>query len=270
MNNKNTLTEKKRERISILVPTFNEEKNIRDCLESVKWADEIVIVDSYSYDNTVKIAREYTDKILQHEYINSASQKNWAIPQLSNEWIMIVDSDERVTPELKEEILKVLTDGTSYNGFYIYRKNHFLAKEIKHCGWNKDKCLRLFRKGMGKYQEREVHADIILEGKVGYLKNKLIHYTFDSFAQYIKKWDRYTSWASIDRGKKTKRVRWYYLTLRPLWRFIKQYILKLGFLDGKEGYIICKLAAMSVFMKYAKLLERKNSENHFLNHKNKK
>ena len=260
MDKNNKSTEQRREKISILVPTFNEEKNIRECLESVKWANEIVIVDSYSSDNTLKIAREYTDKILQHEYINSASQKNWAIPQLSNEWIMIVDSDERVTPELKDEIVRILVNGTEYDGFYIYRRNHFLGKEIKHCGWNKDKCLRLFRRGKGKYQDREVHADIILDGKVGFLNNKLLHYTFDSFEQYLKKWDRYTSWASIDRGKKTKDVHWYHLTLRPLWRFIRQYVFKSGFLDGKEGYMICKLAAMSVFMKYAKLWEKRNSE----------
>ena len=261
MSNNIKSTEQRREKISILVPTFNEEKNIRECLESVKWADEIVIVDSYSSDNTLKIARDYTEKILQHKYINSASQKNWAIPQLSNEWSMIVDSDERVTPELKDEIVGILVDGTEHDGFYIYRRNHFLGKEIKHCGWNKDKCLRLFRKGKGKYQDREVHADIILDGKVGFLKNKLLHYTFDSFEQYLKKWDRYTSWASIDRGKKTKYVHWHHLILRPLWRFIRQYIFKLGFLDGKEGYMICKLAAMSVFMKYAKLWEKINSEN---------
>ncbi len=250
--------EKSRQKISILIPTHNEENNIRDCLESLKWADEIVIVDSYSTDNTLKIAREFTNKILQHEYINSASQKNWAIPQLSNEWIMIVDSDERVTPELRDEILNILTNGTNYNGFYIYRKNHFLGKPIRFCGWNKDKCLRLFKKGKGKYQDREVHADIIIDGKIGYLKNRLLHYTFSDFDQYLKKWDRYTSWAANDRGKKTKKVHWYHLTLRPLWRFIKQYIFKLGFLDGKEGYIICKLAAVSVFMKYAKLWEKQN------------
>ena len=225
-------------KISVLIPTFNEEKNIRDCIESVKWADEIVVVDSFSKDQTVKIAAEYTERILEHEYINSATQKNWAIPQLKHEWIMIVDADERVTPELRDEILDILANGTKYDGFYIYRINHFLGKRIKNCGWDRDKCLRLFRNGKGKYQDREVHADIILDGCVGYLKNKFLHYTFTSFDQYLKKWHRYTSWASNDRAKRTKKVRWYHLTCRPAWRFFKQYILKRGFLDGRELVIL--------------------------------
>ncbi len=242
-----------RDKVSVLVPTFNEEENIRDCLESVKWADEIVVVDSYSTDRTLEIARKYTDRILQHEYVNSASQKNWAIPQVSNEWVMIVDSDERVTPELRDEILGILENPGEYVGFRMYRRNHFMGKPIRYCGWQSDDVLRLFMRDKGRYQEREVHADVFIEGKVGVLKNKLLHYTFKSFDQYMKKFDRYTRWASKDRAKKTPKVRWYHLTLRPLWRFFRQYILYLGVLDGKAGLIICSLAAYSVFMKYARL-----------------
>lgn len=248
---------KTRQKITVIVPTFNEEKNIRDCLETVKWADEIFIVDSFSKDKTLEIARNYTDRIVQHEYVNSAAQKNWAIPQATHPWVMIVDADERVTSALREEILGILEkDGAGYDGFYIYRINHFLGKRINHCGWNRDDVLRLFRCDLGKYQEREVHADVILRGKSRHLKNKLLHYTFSSFDQYLKKMARYAEWAAGDRAKKTPKVRWRHLALRPLFRFFKQYILRMGFLDGMEGLILCILASYSVFLKYAKLYER--------------
>lgn len=247
----------KRQKITVIVPTFNEEKNIRDCLETVKWADEILVVDSFSKDKTLDIARNYTNRIIQHEYVNSAAQKNWAIPQATHSWVMIVDSDERVTPGLRDEILSILEkDGAGYDGFYIYRINHFLGKRIHHCGWDRDDVLRLFRRDLGRYREREVHADVILKGKSRHLKEKLLHYTFSSFDQYLKKMVRYAEWAAGDRAKKTKKVSWRHLALRPAFRFFKQYILRKGFLDGTEGLILCVLASYSVFLKYAKLYER--------------
>lgn len=250
-----------RAKITVLIPTFNEENNIRDCLESVKWADEILVVDSFSSDRTVEISREFTDRIIQHEYINSATQKNWAIPQATHPWVLVVDSDERVTPGLRDEIVSVLQgDGNGYDGFYIYRINHFLGKRINHCGWNRDDVLRLFRRDKGRYQDREVHADVVLEGKSTHLKGKFLHFTFRNFEQYFKKFDRYTTQAAGDRARKTSKVRWYHLTLRPAFRFFKQYVLRAGFLDGREGLIICSLAAFSVFMKYAKLWERQKSK----------
>jgi len=254
-----TMTE--RQKITIIVPTFNEERNIRDCLESVKWADEIFVVDSFSTDKTLDIAREYTSRIVQHEYVNSAAQKNWAIPQATHPWVMIVDSDERVTRNLSEEIREILgKDGDGYDGFYIYRLNHFLGKRIRHCGWDRDDVLRLFRRDLGRYQDREVHADVILKGRTRRLKYKLLHYTFSSFDQYLKKMCRYATWAAGDRAQKTKKVGWHHLTLRPAFRFFRQYILRLGFLDGKEGLILCILAAYSVFLKYSSLYERQKKE----------
>lgn len=246
-----------REKITVLIPCCDSEKVIEDCLESVKWADEIFVVDSGSKDKTLEIAKKYTDKIVVHEYINSATQKNWAIPQCSHSWILIVDTDERVPPELRDEILEKLSSNHKYSGFKIYRLNHFLGYRIKYSGWQNDCVLRLFKRDLGRYQDREVHADIILNGDWTYLKNKLIHFTFSSFEQYMKKFDRYTSWAAGDRDKITKTVRWHHLALRPAARFVKQYILKFGFLDGIPGLIVCSLAAYSVFLKYAKLWERR-------------
>jgi glycosyltransferase involved in cell wall biosynthesis len=245
--------------ITALIPCFNEEENIRACLESVRWADEILVVDSFSTDRTREIATEFTDRILQHEYINSAAQKNWAIPQAKHSWILIVDSDERVTPELRDEILELLSRGPDKAGYYIGRVNYFMGHPIRHV-WKTDKCLRLFLRDKGRYQERNVHADVILDGPVGRLKNKLLHYTATSLERYMWKHDRYTTWAAGDRGKRTKAVRWWHLLLRPTGRFIKQYFLKRGFLDGQAGLIVCGLSAFSAFMKYAKLWEARQTD----------
>jgi glycosyltransferase involved in cell wall biosynthesis len=246
--------------LTVIIPTLNEEANIRACLESVKWADEIFVVDSYSTDRTVEIARGYTSRIVQHEYVNSAAQKNWAIPQAAHQWVLIVDADERVTPALRDEILRLLASNPSCDGYSIYRQNHFMGKPIRFCGWQRDRVLRLFKRDLGRYEEKEVHANVVVNGRTGVLRNKLLHYTFTSFEQYMRKFDRYTTWAAGDRGSHTPRVRWHHVALRPAFRFFRQYVLQLGFLDGLTGLIICMLAAYSVFLKYAKLWERQQQK----------
>jgi glycosyltransferase involved in cell wall biosynthesis len=248
--------EKMREKITVLIPVFNEEKNIRGAIESARWADEILVVDSFSTDNTVKIAREMGARILQHEYKNSASQKNWAIPQASHEWVMILDADERITPALREEILQFLENPGPIVGLRINRANHFMGRPIRFSGWQDDKVLRVFRRDKGRYLDREVHADVVVDGPVRVVKSKLYHNTFESFDQYMRKFDRYTTWAAGDRAKTTSQVTFVHLFLRPCWRFFRQYFLRFGFLDGKPGLIVCMLAAFSVFLKYAKLWER--------------
>ncbi len=249
-----------RSKLTALLPTFNEEAHLAGCIDSVAWADEILVVDSFSTDATREIARARGARVVEHEYVNSAAQKNWSIPQCSHEWVLVVDSDERVTPELRREIEGVLTADANgrpvADGYRIGRINHFLGRRIEHCGWQNDTVLRLFRRDKGRYQEREVHADVLVEGKIGRLRHKLLHYTFRDFEQYMRKFDRYTSWAAGDRGRRTPRVGYTHLLLRPLGRFLKQYVLKRGFLDGRVGLVVCLLASYSVFMKYAKLLER--------------
>lgn len=252
--------DKERAKLTVLIPCCNSEKVIRDCFESIKWADEIFVVDSGSTDKTLDIAKEYTNRIVHHEYINSATQKNWAIPQCAHEWVLIIDTDERVTPELKEEILEKLKYSGDYDGFKIYRINHFLGHRINYCGWQNDCVLRLFKRDKGRYQDREVHADIILDGKWAYLKHKFLHFTFQDFDQYMKKFNTYTTWASGDRDKVTSALGFTQIFFRPVFRFFKQYILKKGFLDGIPGLIVCMLAAFSVFLKYAKLWDRRERQ----------
>ncbi|RLD96439.1 MAG: glycosyltransferase family 2 protein [Aquificota bacterium] len=245
-----------REKLTVIVPTLNEEENLQACLESVAWADEIIVVDSGSTDATLEIAQSLADRILEHEYINSATQKNWAIPQATHPWVMIVDADERVTPELKKEIQRVL-EAPKHQGYSIGRLNHFLGHPLRHGGWSpkEDRNIRLFMRDKGRYEDKEVHADVIVEGSVGHLRHPLIHYSYRSLDQYFRKMERYTRWAAMDIAKKGSPVKWHHVTLRPLGDFIKLYFMKLGFLDGFPGLIIALLSAYYVMVKYSRAWE---------------
>jgi glycosyltransferase involved in cell wall biosynthesis len=247
-------------RLTIIIPTLNEEANIREAVACAQWADEVMVVDSFSTDRTADIARELGARVLVHEYVNSATQKNWAIPQAAHPWVMILDADERIGDGLREEIRAFVADPRGDAGMRIYRANHFMGKPVRYCGWQDDSVLRVFPRDSGRYLDREVHADVVLDGPVRVARSRLLHYTFTSFDQYMRKFDRYTTWAAGDRAKKTGRVTAVHLLLRPGWRFFKQYVLRLGFLDGRTGIIVCQLAAFSVFMKYAKLWERQRRE----------
>jgi len=246
-------------KLTVIIPTFNEERNIRQAVESASFADEVMVVDSFSTDATTSIAREMGVRLLEHEYINSATQKNWAIPQASHEWVMVLDADERITPDLREEILDFISAPQGDVGLRIFRANYFMGKPIRHCGWQDDSVLRVFPRDDARYLDREVHADVVLEGPIRIARSRMDHFTFDSFAQYMRKFDQYTTWAAGDRDRKTARVGYRHLLGRPLWRFFKQYILRLGILDGRAGLIVCMLSAFSVFLKYAKLWERRQA-----------
>jgi glycosyltransferase involved in cell wall biosynthesis len=242
-----------RTKLTVIIPTFNEETNIRECLASVSWADEVVVVDSFSTDSTVEICRELGATIFEHEYVNSASQKNWILPRVSNNWVLIVDADERVTEPLREEIACLLEGGPKCDGYWIRRKNRFFGRVIRFCGWQRDKVLRLFNRDKGRYEEKHVHAEVGISGTTGLLSGHLLHDSYGSFSSYLTKLDRYTDWGAQDvaeRGESRVVAR---LVLRPPARFLRMYVLQLGFLDGLEGFVLCVLAATSVFIKYAKL-----------------
>ena len=153
-------------RITAIIPTFNEQHNIVDVIKSVDFADEIMIVDSFSTDKTVELATPLVDTILQRKYENSASQKNWSIPQAKYQWILLLDADERVKKELKKEILSVLESKTNYSAFWIKRENYFMGKKIYFSGWRGDRVIRLFKRDECKYEEKYVHAEIVSKGKI--------------------------------------------------------------------------------------------------------
>lgn len=191
------------DRITAIIPTFNEEVHIKSAIESVLWCDEIIVVDSFSTDKTVEIVKSFPQvRLLQHEYEHSAAQKNWTIPQATHPWIFLLDADERPTPELVEEVKSVVKTGTKFSAFWIYRRNNFMGKRINYSGWQSDKVIRLFKKDECRYQNKHVHAEIETKGGVSILREKLIHYTYKDLNSYLKKADRYTTWGAIDRFEK--------------------------------------------------------------------
>ncbi|MCB9263578.1 MAG: glycosyltransferase family 2 protein [Lewinellaceae bacterium] len=245
--------------LSVIITTFNEEHNIQGVLESVDWADEAIVVDSFSTDRTVEIARRYTRRVMQREYTGPASQKNWAIPQASHEWILLLDADERVTKKLKLEIQKYLNqENIPFDAFWIGRRNFFMGKEVRYSGWQGDAVVRFFRRDLCRYNDKQVHEEVITEGlRVGRLNQKLLHYTYRDMEHFLAKMRRYARWSAQDYDEKTGRVTGFHLLFKPLFRFLKHYFFQLGFLDGKVGLVVSSVMAWGVFLRYANLMERR-------------
>ena len=241
-------------KLTVIITVFNESHNIEGVLESANFADEIIVVDSFSTDDTLLKAKKYTDLILQRKYEYPASQKNWAIPQAGNEWILLLDADERVTPELKSEILKILENPPSgIAGFWIYRNNHFMGKQVRFSGWQHDKVIRLFKRDECVYEDKMVHEELTSNGEIGFLKNKLYHNTYVNLDNYIQKLNRYAYWQALDYDKHTNRLNAFHFIIKPVWRFFKHYILQQGFRDGVVGLTISVLQSYALFMRYVKL-----------------
>ena len=245
-------------KLTLLVPTFNEEKVLARCLESAcNLADEILVVDSFSTDGTLEIAKTFGAKIIQREYENSASQKNWAIPQALNSWILLLDADEWLTIDLSNEISKMISSKIEpiESGFWIYRSNHFLGKRVRFSGWQGDKVIRLFKRDECIYQVQNVHSEIVTTGAVSRLRNRMNHDTFKGIQAWEKKLIRYADWQALDYDKKMGKVTAFHTLVKPAYRFIKHFVFSGGFLDGYVGYRISKYAAWSVYLRYSKVLE---------------
>jgi glycosyltransferase involved in cell wall biosynthesis len=215
----------------------------------------VLVVDSFSTDRTASIAKEHGARVLTHEYVNSATQKNWALPHASNPWVLVVDADERVTTDLRREVEHLLAAGPKVAAYSIPRVNFFMNRRIRHGGWEADRVIRLIRPAQARYQDREVHAEVVTNGPIGRLSAPLLHYTFRSFAQYLPKVQRYTDWGASQAFRDGQRAGVASVLLRPVGRFFKMYVLRLGFLDGRHGMVLGLLAAFSVYLKYAKLWE---------------
>jgi glycosyltransferase involved in cell wall biosynthesis len=244
-----------REPVSVIITTFNEEINVAECIESALWADEILLVDSFSTDRTLEIARRFPITILEREYFGSAAQKNWALDRVRHDWVLIIDADERVPEPLAREILAVLASRPAVDGFYIRRENVFIDKVIRHSGWSTDKVVRLFRRDRGRYPNRRVHADLEIAGPVPVLRHAFLHYTFRTFEQYFPKFLNYAEWGAAQAFRDGRRAGVVEVVFRPWWRFVRTYFLQLGFLDGMHGFVLCALQSFGVFLKYARLWE---------------
>lgn len=250
------------EKITAIIPSFNEEQNIKGAIESCLFADEIIVVDSFSTDKTVDIVKEYPQvKLLQHEYVHSAAQKNWTIPQAENDWIFLLDADERTNKKLIQEIKDIINSDNEEVGYWIGRDNYFMDKKLNHV-WKGDAVIRLFRKSRCKYEDKHVHAEIISDGKIGKLKQRLKHDTYygKGLEAHLLKGMRYTTWAALDRVNKIKKVTLYHLLIKPFFAFLKRYILQMGILDGKQGFIISCMGAWNVFIRNVKVWRIHNGE----------
>lgn len=249
--------------VSTVIVTKDEELNIQDALNSVRDFSEIIVIDSYSSDHTVEICKKYTEKVFQEEWEGYAKQKQKGIDRASLPWVLILDADERVTPELSREI-SFSIDNKKYDSFYIPRKNFFLGKWIRHGGWWPDYTLRLFKKDMAFMQKREVHEKVVVRGTKGYMKNPLEHYTSRSITDFITKLENYSTLSAKEVGQKDFVPGIFSFTLRPLFTFLKMFFLRRGFLDGKYGLILSLLYSYYTFSKYTKIWENKIKERSML------
>lgn len=249
-----------REKISITIITHNEEENIRDCLESIKWADEIIVVDSGSTDRTIEICGEYTDKIFFNTWVGMKEQKQCAVEKASNMWIFSIDADERATEAMKQFILQELKN-PSYDGYRFPRQNYFLGKWLKHGGWYPDHVLRLFRRDRGHFGGINPHDKVVISrGRINTVEIPIIHHTHKSISQYLVKQNMYSMISAKELFYSGKKVTPYIIPIKALWKFIETYFVKRGVMDGFRGFIVATGATYSIFWKYAHIwdLSRKN------------
>jgi glycosyltransferase involved in cell wall biosynthesis len=236
--------------------TFNEERNIRRCLESVRWCDEIIVIDSFSTDTTVDICKEYTEQVFQEEWKGYIGQRNALRKKANFDWILFLDADEEISPALQDEIVHCFKSKLDiYVGYEFPRQVFYLGRWIKHGEWNPDVKLRLFKKDRGRSGGREPHDMVIVDGPVKRLKGKIWHYTYTGIQQQIETMNRFTSISAKEMYKSGRSFRWSDLMFRPAFRLFKALILKAGLLDGRRGFIIATISATGVAMKYAKLWE---------------
>ena len=242
-------------RLSVTVIAWNEEERLRACLESVAWADDLVVIDSGSSDKTVAIAREFTDRVLFHAWTGYGAQKNFAIGLCRGDWVLSLDADERVSEPLRAEIVATLAAEPAVAGFLIPRQNFFQGELIHHGGWSPDYQLRLVRRGRGLYSERLIHESLQVEGPVGRLAGHLVHQSYRGIEDFVARANRYSELAARELAAAGRGGSLVDLLLRPVWRFLSMYVLRAGFLDGSRGLVLAALYAHYVFVRAAKVRE---------------
>ncbi|MBN2412539.1 glycosyltransferase family 2 protein [candidate division KSB1 bacterium] len=249
-------------KLSAAIITLNEEKNIEKCLKSITMADEIVIVDGGSTDKTVDICKRYTDKVFVQSFTDFSSQKRSALEKCRNDWVMSIDADEVIRPELASEIKELLGTETLDDGYYIARRSYFLKKWIRYCGWYPGYQMRLFRKSKTTVNTSRVHEGFLVNGIVGRLKNDLDHFSHPTLFSSLQKLNHYTTLEALDRINR-KKVHWYHFIFHPLSTFLIKYFSQKGFREGVRGFLLSWIAAylkMVLYMKIWLLQNNKNAE----------
>ncbi|MDD3044935.1 MAG: glycosyltransferase family 2 protein [Candidatus Delongbacteria bacterium] len=246
-------------KLSIAIITKNEELNIGRCLNSVSWADEIIVVDSGSTDKTIDICTEHNCKIILTDWLGFAKTKQLAVDNCRNDWVLVLDADEVITEPLKFKIETILNN-PEVSGYKIKRSSFYLGKMIKHCGWDKDYTLRLFDKNKGRFNEKLVHESVKIEnGNIGVIEEVMFHYTYQNITHHVNKINQYTTLSAENMFLNSKSYTLIGGLFRAFWGFFKMYILKLGFMDGIEGFILSINSSYYIFLKYSKLWEKRRT-----------
>lgn len=240
-------------KISALAITYNEEENVQRYVESLTFADEIIFIDSQSTDKTVEIAEKLGVKVIQRKFDDFSNQRNFAIEQASNEWIVFFDLDEVISKNLESEIIKKVENPKNKVAFFIKRNFFFLGRQMKYGGWQNDRAIRLFNKNYCTYNGNLVHEVVQTTGKTSVLKNNLNHYSYKNFDNYNDKLNLYSHLQAENLFNKKVKPNSYHFFVRPIYRFLWQYIFRLGILDGKEGFILAYVHSFSVFKRYLQL-----------------
>lgn len=241
--------------MSALIITYNEMGYIERCLESVSFADEIIVVDSYSTDGTYEYLLEQPNvKVIQHPFSNFTAQKSFTLNQATNDWVLFIDADEVVPSPLRNEILNTLSNGTEIAAFWFYRTFMFQNKILRFSGWQTDKNYRLFRKSKAEFSDRRlVHETLEINGKSGKFKEKLVHYSYKNFENYKGKMLAYGRLKAKEAFMKNKRFSYFKLIIKPFWKFFNNYIIRLGLFDGLKGINICYLGALEDLERFREL-----------------
>ncbi len=252
-------------KITAIIPTLNEQERIKNSLKSAEFADEVIVIDSFSNDDTVKIVNQSNAILVQRKFDDYSSQKNYAIDKASNDWIIWIDADEVLTKELQEEIKTAIGKAGDFVGFYVYRTFFFKGQRMRYTGTQNDKLIRVFNRKHCKYVGK-VHEKIKTQGKVGFLKNKILHYSYIGFDRYIEKLNQHSALKAEELFEKGMTITPFHIIIKPMARFIKHYFIKLGILDGFYGFVISFALSYGVLVRYIKLwnLKQKHKRNGYL------
>lgn len=244
--------------VSAIVTTFNEAHNIAECLEGLQWCDEVLVVDSYSTDGTVEIARGFDKvRLVQHEYFGGSAQKNWALSRVRHDWVLILDADERCTDELRDELQGILRAGPDHEAYVMRRRCYFLDRELKHSGWSNDSVVRLFKRENLRYRNKRVHARVVdrnlnaVRERAHPIRADLTHYMVQDLGEYLDRTKRYALWGAAQAWREGRRTRGWEIFKRSVWRFLRTYVFQQGFRDGAHGLVFCMIQGIATFQKWA-------------------
>ncbi len=250
--------------LTTCIITYNEEENIKDCINSVKsFSDEIIVVDSLSKDKTTEIAKSLGAKVILQEFLGHVQQKQFAVDSSSNDWIFSIDADERASEELSNKIIELKKENfNGFHGFYVNRRNYYLGKWIKYGGWYPEKRIRLFNRKFGYWGGKNPHDKVIMkpQSKTGDLNLDIIHFPYKNITHHLDVINKYSTISAKEKIEKGEKVYFYNLIFNPAFKFFKAYVLKKGFLMGKIGFIHATMGAISSFMKYLKTWEMQNEK----------